>query len=136
VLNTRQSLSELFQLNRNLTLTLTAETCLHSYIAHSCHFTDRCCTLQKEKHSDNNKVYSCTNCTCIYACDKTSPPRPIKLPSYSSDCPYRHLDIHMHISAATAGEKVTNCHYKRHLLPLFNGHCIFNKNRMSRSIYE
>jgi hypothetical protein len=97
------------------------------YIAHICNFTD-CSTLQKEMHSNKNKIYSCTNCTCIYARDKTPPPPPIKLLTDSSDCPYRHLDIHMHISAATAGEKVMNCHYKKHLLPLFNGHYIFNKN--------
>jgi hypothetical protein len=139
VLNTQHRLSELFQLNRNLTLTPTAEPRLHSYIAHISHFTD-CSTLQKEKHSNKNKIYSCANCTCIYACDKTPPPPPppppIKLPSDSSDCPYRHLDIHMHVSAATAGEKVMNCHYKEHLLPLFNGHCIFNKKQMSCSTYE
>ena len=48
-LNTWQSLSELFQLNRNLTLPPKSEPRLHSYIAHICHFTD-CSVLQKEKH--------------------------------------------------------------------------------------
>jgi hypothetical protein len=53
--------------------------------------------LQKEKHSNKNKIYSCT--PCIDACGKTPAPPNIKLPSGSSDCPYGHLDIHTHISA-------------------------------------
>ena len=123
-LNIWLSLYRLFQVNRNLKLTSKIEPRPHSYKAHICHFTD-CGTLQKEKQSNKNKIYSCANCTCIYACDKPTPP--MKLPSNSNDCPYRHLAIHMHISAATPGENAMNCHYMNHLLPLFNNHCILNK---------